>query len=298
MAEQIAGFGSTSHVVPPATGGNEGVGEVVSVGSGVKGVKEGDWVVPSVSGVGTWSTHAVAQASDICVIDKSANLPVEHAATAVVAPALAHCLLQFADLSEGDVIIQNNAGSSVGQVVQQLAAEKGVVVVNVLRDHPQLDDLSSHFEGLNPASVTVTEEVARTPELRKIMSDMPAPKLALDSTGGAMALVVADCLRPGGTMVTYGNMSRKPVVLPMQLLLDRGIVARGFNLDAWARQVGPERRNELVRKLAADAAQGKWRQLLAWEPFADFDLALQRSLRDHERKVVTVMEPSDERLDA
>lgn len=36
----------------PAIGGNEGVGQVVAVGSNVTGVKPGDWVIPATAGLG------------------------------------------------------------------------------------------------------------------------------------------------------------------------------------------------------------------------------------------------------
>lgn len=36
----------------PAVGGNEGVGQVVAVGSNVTGVKPGDWVIPATAGLG------------------------------------------------------------------------------------------------------------------------------------------------------------------------------------------------------------------------------------------------------
>lgn len=36
----------------PAVGGNEGVGQVVAVGSSVTGVKPGDWVIPANPGLG------------------------------------------------------------------------------------------------------------------------------------------------------------------------------------------------------------------------------------------------------
>lgn len=36
----------------PAVGGNEGVGQVVAVGSSVTGVKPGDWVIPANAGLG------------------------------------------------------------------------------------------------------------------------------------------------------------------------------------------------------------------------------------------------------
>lgn len=283
----MAGFQSSG--VFPATAGNEGVGQALKVGKNVKDIAVNDWVVPGVSGVGTWATHVVAPAEHLCKVEKSGS--VEQAAVSVVSPALAHCLLKFAELEEGDVIIQNNAASTVGQVVQQLAAERGLVVVNVMRDHPEWEELSAHFQGLNPAGITVSEQFARSAEFPKLLKDLPAPKLALDGTGGAMSIAIARALRPGGTMVTYGNVSKKPVTLPMDLLLDRGVVARGFNLDTWARRVGREKRNELIRKVTQDVAAGKLKQLVAWEPFADFNHALKRATKDYERKVVLVMNP-------
>ena len=40
---------------PPAIGGYEGVGEVYAVGSGVKGLFPGDWVIPSPPSFGTYN---------------------------------------------------------------------------------------------------------------------------------------------------------------------------------------------------------------------------------------------------
>lgn len=47
-------FAGTYAILPdlPAVGGNEGVAEVVEVGSQVKSLKVGDWVIPRDAGVG------------------------------------------------------------------------------------------------------------------------------------------------------------------------------------------------------------------------------------------------------
>ncbi|KLU83080.1 trans-2-enoyl-CoA reductase [Magnaporthiopsis poae ATCC 64411] len=45
---------------PSSVPGNEGCFEVLSVGSGVKTLKPGDWVVPASTGMGTWRTHALS----------------------------------------------------------------------------------------------------------------------------------------------------------------------------------------------------------------------------------------------
>lgn len=47
-------FPGTYAILPdlPAVGGNEGVAEVIEMGSQVKGLKVGDWVIPRDAGVG------------------------------------------------------------------------------------------------------------------------------------------------------------------------------------------------------------------------------------------------------
>ena len=49
----------------PSVGGNEGVGVVAAVGSGVTSLSVGDRVIPAVSGWGTWQTHNVCPEEDL-----------------------------------------------------------------------------------------------------------------------------------------------------------------------------------------------------------------------------------------
>lgn len=44
----------------PAVGGNEGVGQVEAVGSGVTGLKPGDWVIPASPGLGEFPQVSAA----------------------------------------------------------------------------------------------------------------------------------------------------------------------------------------------------------------------------------------------
>jgi len=49
----------------PSIPGNEGVGEVTSVGSKVTDLKTGDRVLPRANAWGTWRTHAVCDAKEM-----------------------------------------------------------------------------------------------------------------------------------------------------------------------------------------------------------------------------------------
>ena len=44
----------------PATGGGEGVAEILSVGDNEGDLRPGDWVIPARPMVGTWRSHVVS----------------------------------------------------------------------------------------------------------------------------------------------------------------------------------------------------------------------------------------------
>ena len=84
----------------PAVGGNEGVGEVISVGKDVRSVQPGDWVIPSHVNSGTWCTHKLAYDGDLIRLPK--GLSVEAAASIAVNPCTAYRMLHdFAPLRKG-----------------------------------------------------------------------------------------------------------------------------------------------------------------------------------------------------
>ena len=172
----------------------------------------------------------------------------------------------------------------------QLAAERGIVVINIAREHNDWDELVNHFHGLNNACITVTEEYARSPEFQRLLSDVPQPKLGVDLVGGRAGLIVAQCLAPDSTLVNIGNMSRQPLPLTADVLLNRNITARGFRLDKWLSEQPENDRNDFIRRMAKLADAGKTKQLLAWEPFKDFKLAFNRAQERGERKVVLRMD--------
>lgn len=119
----------------PRAGGNEGVGRVVEAGP-ASTLRKGDVVVASAPGAGTWATHVVAEGASFTKVEGaapgSAGFPVETAAVAVGAPLTAKHLLASVALSAGDVLVQNNAASLVGQAVIQYAAAAGVQTVNIV----------------------------------------------------------------------------------------------------------------------------------------------------------------------
>ncbi|XP_072831034.1 enoyl-[acyl-carrier-protein] reductase, mitochondrial isoform X3 [Vicugna pacos] len=166
----------------PAVGGNEGVGQVVAVGSSVTGVKPGDWVIPANAGLGTWRTEAVFSEEALVGVPK--DIPLPSAATLGVNPCTAYrMLVDFEQLQPGDCVIQNASNSGVGQAVIQIAAALGLRTINVVRDRPDIQKLTERLRNLG-ADHVITEEELRKHEMKNFLKDVPQPRLALNCVGG------------------------------------------------------------------------------------------------------------------
>ncbi|XP_070260659.1 enoyl-[acyl-carrier-protein] reductase, mitochondrial isoform X1 [Myotis yumanensis] len=221
----------------PAVGGNEGVGQVVAVGSNVTGVKPGDWVIPATAGLGTWRTEAVF--SEEALIGVPSDIPLQSAATLGVNPCTAYRMLKdFEQLQPGDSVIQNASNSGVGQAVIQIAAALGLRTINVVRDRPDLQKLTDRLKNLGAEHV-ITEEELRTHEMKNVFKDMPQPRLALNCVGGKSSTELLRHLAPGGTMVTYGGMAKQPVIASVSQLIFKDLKLRGFWLSQWKKDHSP-----------------------------------------------------------
>ena len=56
---------------PTAVPGNEACFEVLAIGSGVKSVDKGDWVIAKHTGLGTWRTHLQVDEGKLIKVEKA-----------------------------------------------------------------------------------------------------------------------------------------------------------------------------------------------------------------------------------
>ncbi|XP_059475815.1 enoyl-[acyl-carrier-protein] reductase, mitochondrial [Neocloeon triangulifer] len=217
----------------PFIGGNEGVGEIVEVGSEVTQLKVGDRVLPAINAWGTWRTYAVCPQHQIFKVSSDLS-PVE-AATLSVNPCTAYRMLKdFVSLNGGDVVIQNGANSAVGQSVIQMCKALGIKSVNIVRNRPDIDILKQELENLG-ADVVLTEEELRTTDIFKSKS-VAKPVLGLNCVGGKNALEVIRQLANKGVLVTYGGMSREPLTVPTTALIFKDLRFVGYWMTRWNKE--------------------------------------------------------------
>uniref|UniRef100_A0A6B2EKK3 Enoyl-[acyl-carrier-protein] reductase, mitochondrial n=1 Tax=Phlebotomus kandelakii TaxID=1109342 RepID=A0A6B2EKK3_9DIPT len=241
----------------PAVGGNECLGEILELGAGVRDLAIGDRVIPFRTGIGTWCTHANYPSNALLRVPKSLGLA--EASTLTVNPTTAYRMLKdFVHLKPGDTVLQNGANSAVGQAVFQLCRKWGFRSVGIVRNRPEIDELRSFLKDLG-ADWVLTEEEVRTTDLFK-SGRAPKPKLALNCVGGKSALEMLRHVADGGSVVTYGGMSREPVTVPTGHLIFKDIAFMGFWMTRWTREnLETPQREEMFRDLVKFIEEGDFR---------------------------------------
>lgn len=232
----------------PAVGGVEGAGVIEQIGGDVKDFKIGDHVlIPW--GVGTWREACVVLAERLTHVP--ADIALEEAAMLRVNPPTAWRMLHdFVTLERGDWVIQNAANSGVGRAVIQIARDLGLRTVNIVRRPELIPDLEA--EGGDVVLVEGEDLRARI----KDGTGGASIALALNCVGGESALNLANALAPGGTIVTYGAMSRQPLRIPNGLLIFQDLRWRGFWITQWYQTAPPAVVAEMFARLFLLAQRG------------------------------------------
>ena len=224
----------------PATPGFEG--------AGVKSLTSGALVILP-HNVGTWRDAVAVKAEDLVGVPEGIE-PVQ-AAMLKINPLTAWRLLHdYVDLQKGDWLIQNAANSAAGRDVIKIAHELSYKTVNVVRRAELVDELRA--EGGDVVLVdgdNLREEV-------KTATGGASIRLGLNSVGGDSALRLANCLAPGGTLVSFGAMSLQPLKIPTGLLIFKDLRFRGIWINKWYDNATPSERMETFRPLFDMARRG------------------------------------------
>ena len=253
----------------PATGGLEGVAEVIEKGDAATRFEIGDRVLIS-GNPGSCQTYARAAESSVHLAPNS--LETLQAAMFWVNPATAWRMMNdFAELKAGDVIVQNAATSAVGKLVIQFAAARGIRTINLVRDPaaiPILADLGATHTFVDNRETA--KEVLSLPDF-----DRSEAKLGLNAVGGSSALGIAKLLADGAPLVTYGGMDREPAPFPTRYLIFNNLSLRGFWVSQWYRRASTEAIESMHEAIASslDSASIET-EIAATYPIDDWEEAL------------------------
>lgn len=244
----------------PDVPGNEGAGRVISVGDGVPESWLGRTVLVDRE---SWREHGNWDLQGM--IPVPSDLDPRHASVLRVNPPTAWRMLHdFAELKTGDWLVQNAATSAVGRAVIEIAKDRGWKTLNVVRRAEAADEL--HSLG---ADAVVLDGDSMADEAKSVLGGAK-PVLGLNAVGGVSATRLAGLLAPGGTLVTYGAMSKEALKIPNGFLIFRDLRFCGFWLTRWLKSADARARDEMFAEIFRLAGEGRFAPRVAREfPLAE-----------------------------
>ena len=240
----VQGVYGLKPVLPHSRAGLEGCGVVQE--SRAEGFREGDEVI-LLRGVGSWSEYVAVPSVNVM------KLPVK------VDPVQA-AMLKVNPLTALRII--------------QLAREMGVKTVNFVR---RPDELRDELTELG-ADLVVGEDDGDVVKNTLARLDGKRPVLASNAVGGESALRLMDILAPGGSMVTYGAMSRKSIKVPNGFLIFKGIKLEGLWVTQWLKNAPVSEIEAAYDRLARLMADGRLKQAVdTVYPLSDVRKAVEKA---------------------
>lgn len=214
----------------PAVPGWEGAGRVVENGGGFLGWSLKGKLVACAGqseGDGTWAEYYLADAKSCIPMPES--IPPEQAATFIVNPLTAIGMVERAVRDHHSAIVQTAACSQLGRMVQVLAKQKKIPLLNIVRREEQvkfLQDIGEEWV-LNSESPDFQER------LNHITHKLQAT-LALDAVGGEMTGKLFYSMPAKSVVMVYGALSEEACrgISPLGLIFEDKKV-EGFWLTKW-----------------------------------------------------------------
>ena len=200
----------------PAHLGLEAAGEVMAVGQGVSYVSPGDRVTCTSPPPGAYAEERIYQ------VDKLVKLPAgitdQTAAAAMLKGLTAWYLLHRSyAVKPGDNILLYAAAGGVGLIATQWAKHLGARVIGVVSTQAKATLARQH----GCADIVMADAPDFVAQVRSL-TDGEGVAAAYDSVGKDTFTNSLDCLRPHGTMVSYGNASGPVDPLSLTELVTRG----------------------------------------------------------------------------
>ncbi|MYM87776.1 NADPH:quinone reductase [Rugamonas sp. FT82W] len=200
----------------PAGLGMEGAGVVEAVGEGVTEVQVGDRVAYAGRPIGSYAQARNMPAAQLLVLPEKIGFDTA-AAMMLQGLTVQYLLHRTVALKAGDTILFHAAAGGVGLIACQWARVMGVTLIGTVGSEEKAALATEHgaHHVINYNKENFTERV-------KEITGGKGVTAVYDSIGKDTFIGSLDCLRPLGTMVSFGNASGPVPPFSLTELANRG----------------------------------------------------------------------------
>jgi NADPH:quinone reductase len=200
----------------PAVPGMEGSGIVEAVGAQVDNVNVGDRVAYAGLPPGAYAQVRCIPAHRLVTIPD--NISFETAAAMMLKGMTARYLIRGCyPVSSGDTILIHAASGGVGSIVSQWAHDIGATVIGTVGSPEKAE--KARANGCEHPILYSQEDFVE--KVREITGDKGV-NVVYDSVGQTTFMKSLECLRPMGTMVSFGQSSGSVAPLELGILAAKG----------------------------------------------------------------------------
>jgi NADPH2:quinone reductase len=232
----------------PFTPGSEFAGVVLEVADDVRSVQVGDRVCGAAF-MGAFAERTTARASGLTPVPDAVSF-AEAAAFGVVYTTAYHALRSVAAVQPGDWTVVLGAAGGVGLATVELARHFGSRVLAAASTDAKLDLCQAR--GADATVNYSTEDLkVRIKELTDGGADV-----VVDPVGGSYAEAALRATRWGGRFVVVGFASGEIPRIPLNLVLLKGVIVKGFEMRTFAEHAPDDARRDAA-ELAALFTAGK-----------------------------------------
>jgi NADPH2:quinone reductase len=216
--------------------GSELAGTVRAVGPGVTGVEPGDRVCGSAF-TGGFAEQAVLPAAILTSVPDTVSF-AEAASFGVVYLTAYHALRSVAEVEAGEWVVVLGAAGGVGLAAVDLAVHFGARVLAAASSDEKLELCRQRG-----AAATVNYGTENLKERVKELTDGGA-HVVIDPVGGPYSEAALRATRWGGRFVVVGFASGEIPRIPLNLILLKGVVVKGFEMRTFSQYAADAARRD------------------------------------------------------
>ena len=190
----------------------------------------------------TWAEYAVVPAAEVAILPK--DFPIEKAAQFSLNPYTAWGLLDTAQPVAGEWMLLTGANSSVSRILIQLAKQRGIHIIALIRDQAQAPQLRA----LGADEVFDLEDARLSDHIRQL-TDGKGFNVAFDPIGGSIGTKIVENIAPFGRFILYGSIKKEAAHYFNAQIVYKNLSIKGFGVRAYLTQQTRVQRAAMTRDL-------------------------------------------------
>src|ERR1700745_1807825 len=167
-------------------------------------------------------------------------------------------------------ILQNAAASGVGRLLTQIALDRGVRPIRLVRSHQSLEKLQTVLPG---PPVYSTSDSSWKEQVREVLGGHRL-EVAFDAIGGRAIDDLASVLDDGGTVINYGSLGSNTGT-NIYSLIPNNVTLKRVAIMSWFRLAQDEKQNDFELALSLAKNHPELFEVGHEYDFADFQKAIQ-----------------------